>query len=40
MMKMNKDFTVSTNKAFNRKINVKYEEGKREDYFDLSNDGM
>ena len=39
MMKMNKDFTVSTNKAFNRKINVKYEEGKREDYFDLSNDG-
>ena len=33
MMKMNKDFTVSTNKAFKRKIKVTYEEGKREKYF-------
>ena len=33
MMKMNKDFTVSTNKVFKRKIKVSYEEGKYNEYF-------
>ena len=34
MMKMNKNFTVSTSEHFQRKIKTTYKKGKRQKYFE------